>query len=158
MKHTFFILVDIPRNLIMTSSDGNIFRVTDHLHGELTCHRLIPRTKASDAELWCFFLICVWVNGWINNRDAGNLRRHRAHYDVTNVGNDPFLYIREMDGIHVLPTSNSNALHTTHQRLVTSRRPGYGTLGNIVLVLSVVYHRIQDSGLLYFQHNNKKTS
>ena len=24
----------------------------------------------------------IWINGWINNRDAGDLRRHRAHYDV----------------------------------------------------------------------------
>ena len=30
-----------------------------------------------------FYLICAWTNGWINNRDAGDLRRHRAHYDVT---------------------------------------------------------------------------
>ena len=30
-----------------------------------------------------FSLICVWTNGWVNNRDAGDLRRHRAHYDVT---------------------------------------------------------------------------
>ena len=29
------------------------------------------------------FSICVWTNGWVNNRDAGDLRRHRAHYDVT---------------------------------------------------------------------------
>ena len=29
-----------------------------------------------------FSLICAWINGWVNNRDAGNLRRHRAHYDV----------------------------------------------------------------------------
>ena len=28
-------------------------------------------------------LICVWINGWVNNREAGNLRRYRAHYDVT---------------------------------------------------------------------------
>ena len=28
-------------------------------------------------------LICVWVNAWVNNRDAGELRRYRAHYDVT---------------------------------------------------------------------------
>ena len=32
-----------------------------------------------------FSLICVWTNGWANNRDAGDLRRHRAHYDVTVV-------------------------------------------------------------------------
>ena len=37
----------------MTSSNGNIFRVTGHLCGEFTGPRWIPRTKASDAELWC---------------------------------------------------------------------------------------------------------
>ena len=29
-----------------------------------------------------FSLICAWINGWVNNREAGDLRRHRAHYDV----------------------------------------------------------------------------
>ena len=24
-----------------------------------------------------------WTNGWANNRDTGDLRRHRTHYDVT---------------------------------------------------------------------------
>ena len=35
---------------------------------------------------WCgslmFSLICAWMNGWVNNREAGDLRRHRAHYDA----------------------------------------------------------------------------
>ena len=26
-------------------------------------------------------------NGWVNNGEAGDLRRHRAHYDVTVVDN-----------------------------------------------------------------------
>ena len=30
-----------------------------------------------------FSLICKWINGLVNNREAGDLRRHRAHYDVT---------------------------------------------------------------------------
>ena len=30
-----------------------------------------------------FSLICVWINGWVNNRETGELRRYRAHYDVT---------------------------------------------------------------------------
>ena len=30
-----------------------------------------------------FSFICVWTNGWVNNPDAGDLRRHIAHYDVT---------------------------------------------------------------------------
>ena len=29
-----------------------------------------------------FSLICAWTNSWVNNRDAGDLRRHRAHYYV----------------------------------------------------------------------------
>ena len=64
----------------MTSSNGNIFRVTGLLCGEFTGHRWIPLTKASDEEL---SLIRAWTNGWVNNRDAVDLRRHRAHYDVT---------------------------------------------------------------------------
>ena len=66
---------------MMTSSNGNIFRVTGHLCGEFTGPRWIPHTKASEAELW-FSLICVWINSWVNNREAGDLRRYRAHYDV----------------------------------------------------------------------------
>ena len=30
-----------------------------------------------------FSLICVWINSWVNNCEAGDLRRYRAHYDVT---------------------------------------------------------------------------
>ena len=30
-----------------------------------------------------FSLIWAWINGWVNNREAGDLRRYRAHYDVT---------------------------------------------------------------------------
>ena len=34
-----------------------------------------------------FSLICAWTNWWANNRDAGDFRRHRAHYDTTVMGN-----------------------------------------------------------------------
>ena len=30
-----------------------------------------------------FSLICVWINGWVNNHETGDLRHYRAHYDVT---------------------------------------------------------------------------
>ena len=29
-----------------------------------------------------FTLMSVWIYGWVNNGEAGNLRRHRTHYDV----------------------------------------------------------------------------
>ena len=34
-----------------------------------------------------FSLICAWINGWVHNGEAGDLRRHRAHYDATVMGN-----------------------------------------------------------------------
>ena len=30
-----------------------------------------------------FSLICAWINDWVNNNGSGDLRRHRAHYDVS---------------------------------------------------------------------------
>ena len=47
----------VPESM-MTSSNGNIFRVTGPLCGEFPGLRWSPRTKASDAELW-FFLWSV---------------------------------------------------------------------------------------------------
>ena len=47
------LIMEIPI-LLMTSSNGSIFRVTGPLCGEFTGHRWIPLTKASDAELWVF--------------------------------------------------------------------------------------------------------
>ena len=33
-----------------------------------------------------FSLICTRINGWVNNGEAGDLRRHRDHYDVIMYG------------------------------------------------------------------------
>ena len=48
-------ILDISSDIMMTTSNGNIFRVTGPLWGESTCDRWFPITKASDAELWCLF-------------------------------------------------------------------------------------------------------
>ena len=42
--------------------------------GEFPTQR--PVTRSFD------FFICAWINGWVNNGEAGDLRCHRAHYDV----------------------------------------------------------------------------
>ena len=39
---------------MMTSSNGNIFRVTGPLCGKFTVHRWIPLTNANDVVIWCF--------------------------------------------------------------------------------------------------------
>ena len=82
-----FNLCHIPMWNMMTSSNGNIFRVTGPLCREFTGHWWIPLTKASDAELWCFLWSAPWINGWVNNRDTGDLRCHHAHYDVSVMKN-----------------------------------------------------------------------
>ena len=41
--------------------------------------------KSPHKDQWrgaLMFLICAWINGWVSNREAGDLRRHRDHYDV----------------------------------------------------------------------------
>ena len=44
--------------------------------------RWIPRTKGQWCGDFMFSLISAWINGWVNNCEAGDLRRNRAHYDV----------------------------------------------------------------------------
>ena len=36
-----------------------------------------------------FSLICAYIYGWVNNHEAGGLRRHRAHYDVIVMWDSP---------------------------------------------------------------------
>ena len=43
--------------------------------GEFPVQR--PVTRSFDVSL-----ICVWINTWVNNREAGDLRCHHTHYDV----------------------------------------------------------------------------
>ena len=44
--------------------------------GEFSAQR--PVTRSFDVTL-----ICTWINGWVSNREAGDLGRHRTYYDVT---------------------------------------------------------------------------
>ena len=48
-----------------TSSNGNIFRVIGPLKGQW-------------RGALMFSLICTWIYSWVNNPEAGDLRRHRA--------------------------------------------------------------------------------
>ena len=41
-----------------------------------------PHKHQRRGALMIFSLICAWTNRWVNNRDTGDLRHHRAHYDV----------------------------------------------------------------------------
>ena len=60
---------------MMISSNENMFRVTGPLCGE-SPHKGLWRGALM------FPLICIRINGWVNNREAGDLRRPHTHYDV----------------------------------------------------------------------------
>ena len=72
----------LNKHIMMTSSNGNISALlaicagNSPVPGEFPAQR--PVTRSFDV-----YLICVWINGWVNNREAGDLRPYRAHYDVT---------------------------------------------------------------------------
>ena len=53
--------------IMMTSSNGNVLN-SPH--------------KGQWRGAWMFSLISVLINGWVNNREAGDQRRYHAHYDV----------------------------------------------------------------------------
>ena len=69
------------KTFMMTSSDGSFFRVTGHLCVEFIGHRWIPRTKASDVELWFFYLrlnkrLSKQWWGWWSETPSRPLWRH----------------------------------------------------------------------------------
>ena len=77
---------------MMTSSNGNIFRVTGNLCGECTGHRWIPRTKTSDAQSFDVFfdlrmnkrLSKQWWGWWFETPS-------RPLWRQSNDSNDPIV-------------------------------------------------------------------
>ena len=61
----------------MTSSNGNIFVRGIYRSPVCSLH------KGPWRGALVFSLSCAWINSWVNNRKAGDLRRHRTHYDVS---------------------------------------------------------------------------
>ena len=70
---------------MMTSSNGNIFRVTGFLCGGFTGPGESPSQRPVTRN-FKFSLICAWRNMWENNREAGDLRRNQTHCDVGEMG------------------------------------------------------------------------
>ena len=77
--YTLTLAVSSPMTfyIMMTSSNGNISRVTGPLCGWVRSSR-----KGQWRGALIFSLICAWIKVWVNNCEAGDLRCHRAHYAV----------------------------------------------------------------------------
>ena len=84
-KHTWNYVKIIPRTLIGCHDDVIKWK---HLPLYWPFVQGIHRSPVNSPHKgqWrgalIFSLICVCINGWVNNGEAGDLRRYRAHYDV----------------------------------------------------------------------------
>ena len=68
-------------DIMMTSSNGNIFRVTGPLCGEFTGPGEFPAQRPVTRSFDIFFDLLL-NKRLRNNREAGDLRCHRGHYAV----------------------------------------------------------------------------
>ena len=67
-----------------------------------------------------FSMICVWINDWANNREAGDLRRYRAHYDARVM----MIFMMTWDNKSFIYVFNGNKLaKISHSRRINSLRP-----------------------------------
>ena len=71
----------------VVSDHGEVFK-WKHFPRYWSSVRGIRRSPVNSPHKgqWCgalmFSLICAWINGWVNNQDAGDLKRHPVHCDV----------------------------------------------------------------------------
>ena len=80
----------ILMHAMMTSSNGNIFRVTGPLWQDSIGHWWIPLTKVSDEELWCFLYVRLNKRLSKQTRCRWFDRRHGAHNGVTVIHTEIF--------------------------------------------------------------------
>ena len=97
-------LIDI---YMMTSSIGNFFALLVLCEGNPSINDSLPGTSRWRGALK-FSLICAWAKIWANNRDAGDLWHHYAHYAVALMG-DANLFI----------TGSSNGLSPSRCQAIT---------------------------------------
>ena len=84
-----FLCCLIEQVVDMRHQDAQWCHCNDMIHGDVIKWKHFPRSPVNSPHKgqWrgalMFSLIYVWINGWVNNREAGDLRRYRANYDVT---------------------------------------------------------------------------
>ena len=75
-----------------------------------------------------------WINGWVNNRQAGELRRHRANYDVTVMLTNILRYMYTFRVLmwHIGPISLTNLTNHNEAKHNHVYAWCYGLLYNLV--------------------------
>ena len=82
-----------------------------------------------------FHMICAWINGWANNREVGDLRRHRVHYDVT--------VMRQL----IVGVYNKNIRMTSHYWLIVLRSSGIDSFS-----AQIIPHNIYHLHILFYKY------
>ena len=102
-----------------------------------------------------FSVICAWINDWVNNREAGDLRRHCGHYDVN-------VMIKKMT-------------HSAARTVMVTRRPIFAVQGCVchspnfnyinIQIYQIQLHRCQsktclvwDQSISYTRHWSHTTA
>ena len=86
-------------------------------------------------------LICPWIKGWVSNRETGDLRRHRAHYDVI-VMTLQFSYETLPFGAAFQAFRYKNSVETTSQQ--------HGSTSFVLLQLHYIYeYNMEKETILY---------
>ena len=139
--------------IMMTSSNGDIFRVTGHLCGKFTGPGEFPAQLRGDLMV---SLICAWIHGWVNNGEAGDLKRHRAHYDVIVVIHDgavgkmdldimllcPWLRSVKLRGAYYMHTANVISPYWISHLDINSSPPGInGRHSQMIFQMHILYEK-----------------
>ena len=69
-----------------------------------------------------FSLIFAWINGWVNNSEAGDLSVHRVHYDVIMM----FWIFRAHHSISMLWSIYYNVFHSRTTLIIAGWGYGHG--------------------------------
>ena len=84
-----------------------------------------PKVNSPHKGQWrgalIFSLIYVWINGWVNNNEAGDLRRYRTHYDVMVIITTT--KVKKKSRKHLV----GYFVHVLNRLLVTHRQPAEPT-------------------------------
>ena len=82
-----------------------------------------------------FSLICVWIDGWVNNREADDLRRRRTHYNVT---------VMTLSCIYF--SSHASSLLTKHDVIIRSNSTKWFIFWRIILL---GYVKLNSAGIMH---------
>ena len=122
----------------MTSSTGNIFRVPGPCLMGIHRSPVNAPHKGQWRRALMFYLICAWINGWTNNREAGDSRCECAHYDVIVMLYKHVVFYRHR---------NSSTVSTMH-RGVSNHQPHHCLLNRLFRRKSKKTSTLRFTGLL----------